>query len=116
MFVVGHLFGDRKTTTLETYRTAYRIGRDNVACKIANDDAKGSAFNADFQRRGAKACGSIILKRLNVDGLAARAGKDRPGSVLRKGPVFCDAYADNVIPESGNPQDRRTGPEFDAIM
>ena len=114
MFVAGHGLVDRKAPELEFGGAANRVGGDDVAGEIANHQAEGIALDADVERRGAEADRGGILHGLHGDGLAARRGKDRPGSVLGES-ARGDAHAENVVSEGGDAQTRRAGLNFNAV-
>jgi hypothetical protein len=83
MLVGGHVLVDGEAPELEEGGGATdSVGGDYVAIKVANDEAERSALNANVKRRGTETERGGISARLHIDGLAARSGKDRPGSVL----------------------------------
>jgi hypothetical protein len=56
MFVGGHVLIDGEAPQLEEGGGATgSVGGDYVAIEVANDEAEGSALNADVQRRGTEA-------------------------------------------------------------
>ncbi len=56
MFVGGHVLVDGEAPQLEEGGGATgSVGGDYVAIEVANDEAEGSALNADVQRRGTEA-------------------------------------------------------------
>ena len=114
MFVGRHLLGDGESAELEAGGAADGVGGDDVAGEIADDQAKGIAFDAEVESGSAEADRGGILQRLNVDRLGASGGEDRPRCVLRER-AWSDADAEDVWAERSDPQGRGAGVEFDAV-
>ena len=72
VFASRHLLGDGEAAELEADGPAHGVGGDDVAGEIADDETQRIALDADFDRGGAEADGSIVLNRLDVDRLGAR--------------------------------------------
>jgi hypothetical protein len=116
MFLGGHVLVDGEAPELEEGCGAIdSVGGDYVAIEVANDEAEGSALNADVKRRGTEAYRSGISAGLHIDGLAARSRKDRPGRVLGESATGGNAYAEDVVPEGDDAQTRRTCLNLNAI-
>jgi len=105
MLVGGHVLVDGESTELEEGGGATdSVGGDYAAIEVANDEAERSALNANVKRCGMEADRGGTSARLNIDGLAARSSKDRPGSVLGESATGGNASAPEVVTAGVEPQ------------